>query len=54
MPLTDGPFKEVNNQREVQRTEDVLCLLGRGQSKGGRLIMSTGMIYLVLELPSHS
>ena len=40
MSLTDVLSWEVNVQRETQRPEDGLCLLGRGRGRGRRLITS--------------
>ena len=40
MSLTDVFSWEVNVQRETQRPEDGLCLLGRGRGRGRRLITS--------------
>lgn len=52
--LIDVLSWEINVQREAQRPEDGLYLLGRGQGRRRRLITSSGMIYWVLQSSSPS
>ena len=54
MSLTDVLSWEIKVQKEAQRPEDGLYLLGRGRGRGRRLITSPGMIYWVFQSSSPS